>query len=179
MQAHDTEAANKAALYTSLKCGIPVAVLAGFVMFCLYMPDEFQRALGSVGMSVIDCAWLALIGLGSVLRALSNAIYPILAVIVGGYLWSACALNNLKGKGLTGRLYEKLTRAFIFFTYASMASMALWFFILMDQLSQRPPTESMIPLWTWMCVGGSLFFLFMHTSTKNADSQNGDSDNEQ
>jgi hypothetical protein len=167
MQASDTQDASKAALYTSLKCGIPVAVLAGIALFCFCMPEDALKAFGFVWGYVAQGGILAVIGLAEVLQAFSHIIYPVLTVVIIGYLWCACAINNLKSKGLTGSLYEKLMKVFSILCSTLLVTMALWICIVFSQLRSVPAMESVIKLWSWLGVCMILMIVLGYTSTKN------------
>lgn len=179
MQASDTKDASRAALYTSLKCGIPVAVLAGFVVLCFSKPDEFEKALGFIFGLVTEGGMLAMIGFFSFLGALGSVIYPLAVAVICGFLWSACAINNLKTKGLTGSLYGKIRKAFVCLSRTLFITMGLWFVFWVNELITNPAMYGVVKLWAWMGLCIALCFVHQYTYSKNSETPDGDSNDDQ
>jgi hypothetical protein len=121
MQASDLPVDEKKSLHTALKCIIPVSILAALALICYCMPDEATRRIGLLLADLDAALGAAVVKFGpSVLQVINTAIYPIAAVSILAFLWNACAINHLKSKGLTGRVYVKLVNSYKGLVYTNV-----------------------------------------------------------
>jgi hypothetical protein len=110
MHTSDLQDDDKSALKAALRCLLPVASLAVLLLLCFWMPDSAGQVFSTIEEFIGSS--LRMLGHWFVI-ALNATIYPIAAVAILGFLWNACALNHLKSKGMTGRLYSKLKKSFL------------------------------------------------------------------
>lgn len=149
MQDHGANDVNKAAIKTALKCGIPVAALGVFGLIVFFNPEASWSAMGVIFYHFLSGLTIAFHGASKVLRTMDSAIVPIEAIVILTFLWSACALNHLKAKGLTGDVYVKLARVFTACLVSVLVTAGLAFLIWVSMISQRSYEESTLWFLTW------------------------------
>jgi hypothetical protein len=174
MQASETQDARKAALHTSLKCGIPVVALMGFLLLCFFNPESSFRMACVVYTYLVSGLSVAFFGIVGILRTLNGVVVPSAAIVIGGLLWSGCAINHLKTKGLTGSLYVKLVNVFSVCAYGVFAITFLALCVWLSMLTERPPEESTILLWSGIAGLIPVVYVFLHTLNKNKEIFEGD-----
>jgi hypothetical protein len=118
MQASEAQEPCKATLQTSIKCAIPVGVLAVLAFYFYCAPENLVLIYQAILPIVLPAlVWIGVVfiwvcaAVASFVKFTGCLLDVITIALCCVYLWHCCVLNHLKHKKLTDGLYKRLSTA--------------------------------------------------------------------